>query len=158
TAVVQVTSPATALNLSTSGDQIFAFNTANIPSSSNLSGFITAINMDGVWVTTGNSSNNTAKPSVFTDGLNSFYLSTERDNAVYNCSTIIGTATQLRAAIYNEVNWNSNDTTLYGTATCSFTLGIGKDDITGFSLYPNPVKGSKVFISSANNYAERQTV
>ena len=35
------------------------------------------------------------------------------------------------------------------------TAGIGKDDITGFSLYPNPVKGSKVFISSANNYAER---
>ena len=35
------------------------------------------------------------------------------------------------------------------------TAGIGKDDITGFSLYPNPVKGGKVFISSANNYAER---
>lgn len=35
------------------------------------------------------------------------------------------------------------------------TLNVVKDDITGFSLYPNPVKGGKVFISSANNYAER---
>lgn len=35
------------------------------------------------------------------------------------------------------------------------TAGIGKDDITGFSLYPNPVKGGKVFISSNNSYVER---
>lgn len=35
------------------------------------------------------------------------------------------------------------------------TLSIGKDDIAGFSLYPNPVKGGKVFINSANTYAER---
>lgn len=37
----------------------------------------------------------------------------------------------------------------------SFVLSIGKDEIANFSLYPNPVKGGKVFINSANNYAER---
>lgn len=35
------------------------------------------------------------------------------------------------------------------------TLNVVKDDILGFSLYPNPVKGGKVFINSANPYAER---
>ena len=34
-------------------------------------------------------------------------------------------------------------------------LDVEKNEIANFSLYPNPVKGGKVFISSANNYAER---
>lgn len=40
-------------------------------------------------------------------------------------------------------------------STTLATAGIGKDEIAGFSLYPNPVKGGKVFINSANSYAER---
>ena len=35
------------------------------------------------------------------------------------------------------------------------TLGIGKNEIANFSLYPNPVKGGKVFINSDNTFAER---
>jgi hypothetical protein len=35
------------------------------------------------------------------------------------------------------------------------TLDVVKNDISNFSLYPNPVKGGKVFINSANTYAER---
>jgi hypothetical protein len=35
------------------------------------------------------------------------------------------------------------------------TLGVGKNEIANFALYPNPVKGGKVFISSNNNDAER---
>lgn len=34
-------------------------------------------------------------------------------------------------------------------------LNIGQNEIANFSLYPNPVKGGQVFISSNNNYAER---
>lgn len=52
---------------------------------------------------------------------------------------------------------NLNDFTVGAPSprNSSYTLGIGKDEITNFSLYPNPVKGGKVFINSANNYAER---
>jgi len=53
---------------------------------------------------------------------------------------------------------NKNDTYFGGTGMLNVstsTLSLGKDNIAGFSLYPNPVKGGKVFINSANNYAER---
>lgn len=51
----------------------------------------------------------------------------------------------------------------FATATGSLnvstsTLSVGKNEITGFVVYPNPVNGGKVFISSANLYAERTVV
>lgn len=41
------------------------------------------------------------------------------------------------------------------STTLGGVLSVGKSEISGFAVYPNPVKGGKVFISSNNNDAER---
>lgn len=55
----------------------------------------------------------------------------------------------------NDTGNNSNDFLALEPNPRNSTLSIGKDEISNFSLYPNPVKGGKVFINSANNHAER---
>lgn len=53
----------------------------------------------------------------------------------------------------NVANIFVDDVVVYNSVP-AVILGIGKNEISNFSLYPNPVKGGKVFINSANN-AER---
>lgn len=68
--------------------------------------------------------------------------------ALSNSTAIIRTSN-------NDTGNNSNDFLALEPNPRNSTLSIGKDDISNFSLYPNPVKGGKVFINSANTYAER---
>ena len=52
-----------------------------------------------------------------------------------------------------------NDTYFAGTGTLTVansTLGVGKNEIAGFKMYPNPVVGGKVFITTSNNGASRK--
>ncbi|MDO9260448.1 MAG: T9SS type A sorting domain-containing protein [Flavobacteriaceae bacterium] len=46
-------------------------------------------------------------------------------------------------------------TTTPNPRNTAITLSIGKNEISNFSLYPNPVNGGKIFISTNNNFAER---
>ena len=104
----------TPINLTTSGEQIFAYDTGNPPNSNtNQSGFIAAIQMNGgAWEADATTDRTSALPSIFNSLANSHFVpSTEIDNGVFNCSglnTIVGerTAINLRAAIHNEANWS----------------------------------------------------
>ncbi|NRB51757.1 MAG: HYR domain-containing protein [Saprospiraceae bacterium] len=94
-----------AIDLSISGDQLFAYQ-GNAPTSGNEAAFIAAIQMNSGWDADATNSNNSAKPSVFTDGVNSISISPERDNATLDCSKV-SVASGLQ--INTEANWNSND-------------------------------------------------
>ncbi len=115
------------LNLAVAGDQIFAYDPANIPNSNaNQSGFVAAIQMNGTWDADATSANTSAKPSVFTDGVNSISISPEVDNAQYNCSVTAGNpSTVLAPAIWNSANWNTDDVTAYtAPAPCTITCVV----------------------------------
>ena len=150
------------LSFATSGDQIFAYNPANVPNSnSNQSGFIAAIQMNGDWDANAQSSTTSAKPSVFDTLANSaIAISPEIDNAIYNCSTTSGTITELRAAIHNPGNWNVNGTTPFDQpASCNFINTLAKTNFTllnnSFTIYPNPSNGN---ITIKNNGVAINTI
>lgn len=99
------------LALTTSGDQIFAYDPANIPNANDSSGFIAAIHMNGGWDNDASSTNTSALPGVLTDGVNAISISPEVDNAQYDCSTISGSPSSgLDTAINNMNNWNVDNT------------------------------------------------
>lgn len=103
------------MTISPSGDQILAFQgTMAAPT------FITGLNTDGTaWATSLNPCDLTSNLSLLPPGLNatnSLTLTTatvDPDNAVYNASTTSGSPAQLRAAIFNSVNWNSDNNATY---------------------------------------------
>ena len=111
-----------ALQLSSLGDQIFAYKGAP-PTATNQSNFLAAIQMNGEW-DAGASENRSAKPSVFTDGVNSISIYPEKDNAIYNCTLTTGSPSQLRADINNQSNWTStnNINNLNQVPSCGFTV------------------------------------
>ena len=135
--VVKVTNgtvTGSALSLSTSGDQVLAYQ-----GSSTSPTFISAIHMNvyslanfdpvsttaAVW--DGTNSNNTsasALPPGLTTGTNAIWIGTqdvpssEKDNAAFNCSGNTSTIANLRAALNNQANWITSN------ITASFTLPI----------------------------------
>lgn len=95
----------TALNLSASGDQIFAFQGSNT-SPQFLYGAHFASTDD--WITgTSNSANTSNLPSILESGKTAFYGG-NFDNAYYSGITT-GTRAELLAAITNAANWTRND-------------------------------------------------
>lgn len=137
-----------ALSIATGGDQIFAYDPANIPVAGNESGFIAAIHMNGAWNADSTSATTSAQPSVFMDGVNSISINPEVDNArvsLANCSNFSDVAT-LRVMLNTATNWEVNNSTAYDQSTpvCDFqqTLDIGEDQgLTNIIiLTPNPVK------------------
>lgn len=128
------------LGLSTSGDQILAFQgTVALPT------FICAIHMNvyatsildpvntdaATWDNTNsNTSNGSALPPGLTTGVNCIWVgelnnsASEFDNAVFNCTGVPGTPAQLRVAVNNSANWiKSNGAPVAPVVTpsgCSF--------------------------------------
>lgn len=92
-------------NLSTSGDQVIAFQ-GSLASPV----LLYALNSDGPWAADATSSNNSARPASLTDGRTALALDPERDNYVYTGPTS-GTVDALLAAIGNVANWTGNDAT-----------------------------------------------
>lgn len=99
------------LQLSASGDQIFAYDPANVPSSTDSSGFVAAIHMNGAWDADATNTNESALPGVFTDGVNAIAIIPEVDNAQYDCSTTSANPSPgLDTIINNMNNWNVDNT------------------------------------------------
>ena len=104
-------------SLSTSGDQIFAYETPT-PTTSNESAFVAAIHMNGNWdsdVSGGNADTESERPSTF-NGSGAAYaivFGSEYDNAKYDCSTTSGSTTAILSGLGNNSNWqkgnNSSD-------------------------------------------------
>ncbi|MDO5988327.1 Calx-beta domain-containing protein, partial [Flavivirga amylovorans] len=102
------------LSLTSGGEALFAYQGA-APSSvfaAAQTNFIAAINMNGGWDSDATSTSTSAKPAVFTDGVNSLAITPEQDNAVYTGS-LSGDVNTLRANINNQTNWDRNNTTVY---------------------------------------------
>ena len=136
----------TGLGLATGGDQIFAYNPSNMPTAGNETGFIAAIQMNGDWDGDATSATTSAKPSVFTDGVNSISISPEVDNARLapaNCGSNTN-AGALRTRLNTASNWETDGSTGYPQIppVCDFigTLSIN-DQINDntIAVYPNPV-------------------
>ena len=89
------------LQPSTSGDQIFAYQGPE-------TNLITGIQMNGAWDTDATSTNTSAKPSAFTDGVNSVSFTPERENAYLDCSKISSASA---AQINNSANWITSNST-----------------------------------------------
>ena len=111
------------LALATSGDQIFAYDPANVPSSTDSSGFVAAIQMNGGWDADATSTNTSALPGVFTDGVNAIAIIPEVDNAQYDCSTTSANPSPgLDTTINNMNNWNTDNTNPFSVpAPCTLS-------------------------------------
>ncbi|MGV3765530.1 MAG: hypothetical protein ACO1NW_05350 [Chitinophagaceae bacterium] len=92
-----------------SGDVLFAYQGTK-PASNSANNWLACINMDGGWISaTSTSTSASAKPTNLSND-NIILLTPEVDNAVYK-GTLTGTATQLKAAIYDLANWDTDDAT-----------------------------------------------
>jgi hypothetical protein len=114
-------------SLAVAGDQLFAYQgTAPADTSAaEVAKFIAAIQMNGAWDANATDANSSAKPSVFTDGVNSISISPEVDNAVYNC-VVTGTSPDtIRAAVNNSANWTVSDVSVTVPSGCAFSCGQG---------------------------------
>ena len=136
------------LSLATGGDQIFAYDPANIPSAGNESGFVAAMHMNGDWDADSTSSTTSSQPSVFTDGVNSISINPEVDNGRFapaGCASF-PTVALLRAGLNDSANWETNNSTGYThlPPACDFTSTLSLEGQTNLEraidLYPNPMK------------------
>mgnify|MGYP001198042089 CR=1 FL=1 len=100
------------VNLSASGDQIFAFQgTSSSPTF--IFGFQTNSN---TWQADATQSYNSALPSSLTNGVNAVAVGagsgsgSEYDNSVYDQSVISGSKSTILSAITNNTNWNGSNT------------------------------------------------
>jgi hypothetical protein len=110
-------------SLSTGGDQIFAWQ-GTAPVAGDESNFVAAIHMNGTWDGDATSSNTSAQPSVFTDGVNSVSFDPEVDNAEYNCATTSGDAATVGAAVNTSANWTTSNSAFltFPINTCSYSI------------------------------------
>ncbi|MBL0145729.1 MAG: hypothetical protein IPP48_08185 [Chitinophagaceae bacterium] len=133
----------TMLSLSTSGDQILAYQgTAGSPT------FISAIHMNvyqstapindpvsttaAAWDGTANTTNSSSLPTGLTTGTNCIWIGTqdvsasEDDNAKFVCGPDVSTAALARAALNNKANWFSEDggPTIAIPTGCNYIAGL----------------------------------
>lgn len=97
------------LALSTSGDQIFAYQ-GDTPTAGNESGLLAAIQMNGDWDIDATNSNESALPAVFTNGINAISISPQAQNAKYNCSITAAPEGQLVSILNDASRWDASDT------------------------------------------------
>lgn len=110
------------LALSTSGDQIFAYQ-GGVPTAGNESGFLAAIQMNGDWDADATNTNESALPSVFTNGENAIAIIPKAQNAKYNCSTTSAPEGQLASVLNTASLWDASDSpfALNSTTLCQLT-------------------------------------
>ncbi|ELR69999.1 hypothetical protein C900_04426 [Fulvivirga imtechensis AK7] len=111
------------LTLSTGGDQIIAYQGTSVNPT-----LLSAIHMNGNWDADNDSDNKSEEPvSQLTTGVNMLAITSETDNAAYDMSTLVGSASAIRSAINNQANWDSDDNASNGI---SFTVPTDGDNYT----------------------------
>ncbi|MEA5597414.1 Ig-like domain-containing protein [Rivularia sp. UHCC 0363] len=116
-------------NLSTSGDQVIAFQGASTNPT-----FIYAVQTNSTqFQTTASTSNDSALPNGLVNGTSAVAVGqgsgTEWDNSVYNMSVTSGTREEILAAVSNPVNWTGSNDVLT-IPTSSFTIGGSNNNDT----------------------------
>lgn len=140
------------LNLTSSGDQLFAFQGPepldNSPGEQ--AKFIAALQMNGGWDGDATSDNTSALPPGLSDGVNALAIVPKVDNARYNCSITGPDAAALRAAIHNQANWQGNNNARFALpAPCDMTCGLGTDNRAPLVFCPFELE---VFLDDACDY------
>jgi len=148
-------------NLSMSGDQVIVFQGSGTSPT-----FIFAIQSNStVWQVGSDDANQSDLPTGLTAGTNALALGvdagaeSEFDN-IYYTGAISGTKAAILLAIANPTNWQG-DNTNSNIITTDFTLAtasVEKNQIAGFSMYPNPVVHGKILISSNNSAAKQVAI
>ncbi|MCE7993659.1 MAG: hypothetical protein HEP71_16865, partial [Roseivirga sp.] len=97
-----VAAVSSAISFSTVGDQVLAFSgTAGTPTT-----FLAGLQMNnGAWEADATANTSSSLPTGLTSGTTGFVISPEVDGAVYNCTVISGTAAVLKAAVFDQNNW-----------------------------------------------------
>lgn len=108
------------LQLSTTGDQVFAYQGA--PVAGNETGLVAALQMNGPWDADATSTNTSSLPAALVEGRDAIAISPEVDNAKYDCSVTSGSPDALRAAAHEGARWIRSDATPFDlTVHCGFT-------------------------------------
>lgn len=107
-------------NLSTSGDQIFAY--TGSASSPNFIAGLSSTNFLGTCQACGVNTNASCIASGLTNGTHAISFSSHADNGYYNGPTY-GTVATLRSAIHNPANWVRSNSNQIWPTPWSFTIG-----------------------------------
>nr|MBX2875715.1 hypothetical protein [Saprospiraceae bacterium] len=147
------------LDLSSSGDQLFAFNGSSLPNSETDPDFLAAIDFEGSagWDANAANSNTSDLPTIFANNSGTSFSVAHMDNGKFDCtgtnSTTSGLPVDLRTNIYTANNWQFEDS---GSARfdftnfCNFTCTAACTDPTINSLTTNSSIGSNTFCSGDN--------
>ena len=114
-----VTIPMGTMALSTSGDQVFAYQGAATSPT-----FIYGLTTNS-WVTGSISSTTSRKPASLVTGSTALAFTPERDNGKYNVLANIGDKATLLTAIGNTANWVRTDTRIATFAAWTFNMNTG---------------------------------
>jgi hypothetical protein len=116
--------------LAAGGDQLFAYQGA-APTTGFECNFLTGFhsNSGGGWEADATSSNSSALPGTFTDGVNAIALAPEVDNGFYNRTSVTGTSAVLSTAIYTASDWTTSNSTQTLTVA-DYTVNPGSGIIT----------------------------
>jgi len=109
--------------LSGSGDQLFIYQ-GTAPVTGFECNFITGIhsNSAGGWEADATSSNSSALPGAFTDGVNALALTPEIDNGFYNRTSLTGSSAVLTTSIYTLADWTTSNSTQVLAATGGYSI------------------------------------
>ena len=143
-----------ALQLSSSGDQIFAYNGSTAPTGANQTAFITGLHFAGAtYDADAIGSVESAQPPVFALNPGNDFAVTHQDNGKYGCSLTSGLPADLRSSIYTAGNWsfNSSSTQRFNlSAFCNFSCTSACTDPNITSLTTNSTIGSNTFCTGDN--------
>ena len=137
----------TPLDLSFLGDQIFAYDPANLPTMGDQTGFVAAIQMNGAWDGNAVDDSSSAKPGAFSDGMTSISINPEVDNARINLPNCFGFTDQpsLLALCNDSTNWGDTTNAVGYNALppqCDFTSVLSDDGLDAIiqevHIHPNP--------------------
>ncbi|MBO6570964.1 MAG: T9SS type A sorting domain-containing protein [Balneola sp.] len=105
------------LNLSASGDQIVVYQVNGADTN-----FVSILDLNGGFVSTASSSNNSAIPPNLREGVNALSISPHVDNAVYDESITSGTKSELNVATANSANFNTSGSANLTFPSASYTV------------------------------------
>lgn len=107
------------LDLSNSGDQIFAVQSGTILAGIHFN-FVSGSTAASNWDNKGalSTMNQSDLPNVLTNGTNALYFASEPDNARYNCTITACSASSIRAAVNDSSNWVKDDAAAFVPTIC----------------------------------------